>query len=169
MALSAGVVVPNVLRWYWWRMNGIGYAAATFLGVVLSAVSLIRPQTPVYLVFPLICGASLVAGIAASLATRPVDGETLVKFYRSVRPFGWWGPVRKAAEVHKRDRSESLGLTALNTVLGMGAILGLYLAPMYLVGHWYAKAGFWAALTAGCVVILKFTWYNHLPEADPAA
>ncbi|MBN2269642.1 MAG: hypothetical protein JXN61_03455, partial [Sedimentisphaerales bacterium] len=26
MALGAGVVMPNVLRWYWWRMNGWGYS-----------------------------------------------------------------------------------------------------------------------------------------------
>ena len=31
--LGAGVVVPNVLRWYWWRMNGWGYAAGTLAGL----------------------------------------------------------------------------------------------------------------------------------------
>ncbi|GAF90180.1 unnamed protein product, partial [marine sediment metagenome] len=38
MALGAGVVIPNVLRWYWWRMNGWGYAFGTFGGILLSLV-----------------------------------------------------------------------------------------------------------------------------------
>ncbi len=29
MALTGGIVVPNVLRWYWWRMNGWGYTLGT--------------------------------------------------------------------------------------------------------------------------------------------
>ena len=88
MALSAGVVVPNVLRWYWWRMNGAGYALGTFAGIGLALLALFRPDTPIYVVFPLICVASFLACVFASLATRPVDHETLTCFYRSVRPFG---------------------------------------------------------------------------------
>jgi len=83
-----------------------------------------------------------------------------------VRPFGLWGPVRKMAGPVDRDGSDHVGRTILNTVLGMGAILGAYMSPMFLVGHWYAKAGLWAAVTTVCVVVLRFTWYNHLPEAE---
>ena len=36
MALGAGVIMPNVLRWYWWRMTGWGYAAGTLGGIALS-------------------------------------------------------------------------------------------------------------------------------------
>jgi Na+/proline symporter len=36
MALGAGIVIPNVLRWYWWRINGWGYSVGTFVGIILS-------------------------------------------------------------------------------------------------------------------------------------
>ena len=169
MALAAGVVVPNVLRWYWWRINGIGYAFGTFAGLVLSLVDLFRPGMPDYVVFPTICTASLVTSILASLLTKPVAPEILGRFYESVRPFGFWRPVRDAANLsvdQQVEKSESLRLTVLNTVLGMVAIAGLYLFPMYLVGHWYAKSILWLTLASVAIVVLRFTWYNSLPAPE---
>jgi SSS family solute:Na+ symporter len=167
MALSAGVVVPNVLRWYWWRMNGVGYATGVLAGILLALFALFRPDTPVYVVFPLICLASLVACVGASLATRPVAGEILIGFYESVRPFGLWGPVREhicAPPEERQARSESPGLGVLNVLVGMVAITGMYLFPMYLVGHWYARSFLWLALASAAIVTLRFTWYNNLPD-----
>jgi len=169
MALSAGVVVPNVLRWYWWRMNGVGYAVGILAGIVLSLVALACPLMPVYVVFPLICLASLVGCVVVSLATKPVGTETLVNFYEKVRPFGLWGPVRREAAMLPEmgeGKSESFGLAALNVVLGMVAITGLYLFPMYLVGHWYGKSMVWLGLALGAVAVLGFTWYRNLPAAS---
>jgi len=171
MALSAGVVVPNVLRWYWWRMNGIGYALGTFAGIGLALLALFRPGTPIYIVFPLICLASLLACILASVATRPVDRETLVRFYRCVRPFGSWRPIRMQASLtaeEEQDKTECLWLTLVNVLLGMLAILGLYLFPMYLVGHWYAQSLACFVLSAAAMIALYFTWYRNLPAADVA-
>ncbi len=166
MALSAGVVVPNVLRWYWWRMNGVGYATGIVAGIVLALVALFNPEMPVYVVFPLICFASLMACVAVSFATKPVASEVLVQFYETVRPFGLWGPVREKVSISCETleaKSESFGLAALNVGLGMVAITGLYLFPMYLVGHWYGKAAMWLGLALGAIVTLAFTWYRNLP------
>jgi len=171
MALSAGVIVPNVLRWYWWRMNGLGYAFGTFAGLVLSLVALFRPGLPDTIVFPTICTASLVISILVSVLTKPVAPQILTQFYQSVRPFGFWQPIRDAADLsadQQAAKSESLRRTILNVVLGMVAIAGLYLFPMYLVGHWYAKSIFWLLLASAAIVTLRFTWYNSLPESEPA-
>jgi len=169
MALAAGVVVPNVLRWYWWRINGIGYAAGTFAGIALSLVSLFRPGTPDYVIFPTICIASLIFSVAGSMLTKPVSMDVLKQFYESVQPFGAWGPVKAAVGMspgQRVPRSERFGLTALNTILGMVAVSGLYLFPMYLVGHWYNQAVLWLVLALAAIVTLRFTWYNYLPESD---
>jgi Na+/proline symporter len=167
MALGAGAVVPNVLRWYWWRMNGWGYTAGTLGGVSLSLVVLFFPDAPTYYVFPLICVASLFASVAASLATKPTDGDILVRFYKSVRPFGLWKPVAVKAGLSKQEsssRSESVSLTILNVVLGMVAIAGVYLFPMYLVGHWYVNATIWFVLAVAPIFALRYTWYRFLPS-----
>ncbi|MHC4740164.1 MAG: sodium:solute symporter family transporter, partial [Planctomycetota bacterium] len=171
MSLGAGVIIPNVLRWYWWRMNGFGYALGMFGGMLLSLLALFFPDAPIYYVFPLICTASLITSIAVSLATKPVAASILIDFYESVRPFGLWKPIRQKARLSPdrlSAKSERLSIALLNVVLGMLMITGLYLFPMYLVGHWYAKSIFWFALAAAPAIALKYTWYRNLPESDSA-
>ena len=169
MALGAGVIIPNVLRWYWWRMNGAGYAFGTLAGILLALVVLFFPKAPSYYTFPLICAASLIISIAVSLATQPVDRHTLINFYKTVRPFGLWKPIRRQSQLSPGQllaKSECLSITLLNVLLGMLMITGLYLFPMYLVGHWYAKSFFWLALAAAAAITLKYTWYRNLPKPD---
>ena len=169
MALGAGVVVPNVLRWYWWRLNGWGYSIGTFGGIFISLIALFYPHIPVYLLFPLICFASFILSILGSLTTEPTRRETLVEFYRNIRPFGFWRPIRAEAGLSESayaDKSESARITLLNVGLAMCAITGLYLSPMFLVGHSYSKAALWLTALIVSAVILKFSWYDNLPPAE---
>jgi len=166
MALGAGVVIPNVLRWYWWRMNGWGYAAGTATGILFSVIALFMPELPMYVVFPPIVMASLLASVCTALATPPVDEPVLVSFYETVRPFGFWNPIRKRSRLSPKilaDSTENAWRAVLNTILGMVAITGIYLFPMYLVGHWYTKA--FVCLSAAIMAsgVLAFTWYRYLP------
>jgi Na+/proline symporter len=165
MALGAGVIMPNVLRWHWWRFNGWGYAAGTLAGILFSSIAIFMPEQPLYIIFPIITLASLAAGIIVSLSTPATGQETLKTFFTTVRPFGLWKPiknqVRESGEKSVRV-SGGTGRAILNVVLGMTAILALYLAPMYLVGHWYRYAGlcFTAAFLAAAA--LYFTWYRPI-------
>ena len=172
MVLGAGMAIPNVLRWYWWRINGWGYSVGTFVGIILSLIILFFPDAPVYYVFPLICVASLLASIAVSLVTQPADQDVLICFYRSVRPFGLWRPIREKARLSAEElavKSESISLTIFNIILAMLAITGLYLFPMYLVGHWYLNSMIWLGLAIAAVVALRYTWYRNLPVSGQEA
>jgi hypothetical protein len=51
----------------------------------------------------------------------------------------------------------------VNVVLGGVAILGVYLFPMYLVGHWHGWAMVCLGVAALAAVALVFTWYRRLP------
>ncbi|MCH7558239.1 MAG: hypothetical protein IIB56_12400 [Planctomycetes bacterium] len=166
MVLGAGMAIPNVLRWYWWRMNGWGYSVGTFVGIILSLTILFIPDAPVYYVFPSVCAVSLLASIAVSLATQPTDCDILVSFYKTVRPFGLWKPIVEKAELSVEElssSSESVLRTILNVVLAMLAITGLYLFPMYLVGHWYVNSIIWLVLAIAAILALRYTWYKFLP------
>ena len=167
MALGAGIIIPNVLRWYWWRMNGWGYALGTLGGVVLSLAALFFKQLPDYTLFPLIVTASTLMSIIGSLTTSAVDTKTLANFYRTVKPWGWWRPIKRLCELERpvlTRKSEGLPLTVLNIALGMIAINGLYLFPMYLVGHWYRQSALWFGVAMTALIILKYTWHHHLPK-----
>lgn len=97
----------------------------------------------------------------------PMEKDVSISFYRIVRPFGLWKPIRRECGLSPRElsgRSESVFLTVVNVFLGMVAIIGLYLFPMYLVGHWYFKSVVWLGPAISAVVVLKYTWYENLPE-----
>jgi Na+/proline symporter len=194
MAVGAAFVVPNVLRWYWWRLNGWGYAAGTAVGMLAALaiplslkastlwfgpaasgadvtwqLQLARTLSLPYVSFPVVSALSVIGCLAGTWAARPTDESILVSFYRTVRPFGAWGPVRAASALSERERKdprESMGLALLNVVLAGTVILGAYLAPMYLVGHWHARAAGWFALAAVAAVLLYFTWYRNLPAEE---
>lgn len=165
MALGAGVVMPNVLRWYWWRLNGWGYAAGTLAGIFFSLIALFFPDLPMYVVFPIITAASLSASVIVSLLGPAVEPEILDKFYKTIHPFGVWKPVKKRLR-ESGDNGEAglptlekTGLAIVNTIVGMIAILALYLTPMYLVGHWYFYSAISFAAALAAVVVLYHTWY----------
>jgi len=173
MALGAAFVIPNVLRWYWWRLNGWGYAAGTLAGLAgalpLLVLSLAKIELPLYVTFPALCVISLIASLAGTLLTQPTDPSILVSFYKNVRPFGAWGPIRTRCGLppdQLDDPTERLSLAAVNLVLASVVILGTYLAPMYLVGHWHLYAAACFAAAIGAAVPLYFTWYRNLPPPN---
>jgi solute:Na+ symporter, SSS family len=169
MSLGAGVIMPNILRWYWWRMNGWGYALGTAGGMLLSLVPLLVDGVSMFLVFPMICLASLLLSIFGSLLTQPVEQQILVRFYRSIRPFGLWRPVREKTGLTAEELSrkgERPWLTVFNVLVAMVGIHGLYMCPMYLVGHWYTQAALWAIVITVSIIVLSFTWYRHLPDTE---
>ena len=166
MALGAGVIIPNVLRWYWWRINGTAYAAGTFTGILASIVVLFNPDSPMYIYFPLIILFSGLVSIGVAYATKPVKKSVLVDFYKKVRPIGFWKPIKDELSKEEREykKSDSPFLAIVNTLFGIIAITALYLFPMYLVGHQVITALFLFGISAGIIIVLYFTWYKNLPE-----
>ena len=123
---------------------------------------------PTWVAFPIIVGASLVTSVAVSWLTAPVNQTLLIGFFRTVRPFGLWRPIRSASALSENERragSERPGIAIINVVLAMAVISGAYLCPMYLVGHWYAAALMSLGLVVGGGVLMKYTWYDRLPAA----
>ena len=169
--LAAGILPPNVLRWYWWRLNGWGYAAGVFGGMVLSLGQVLgdnyiwHAPTPLYIGFPVIALASTCITIIVTLLTRPTEKPTLLAFYRNVQPAGFWEPIRQAllAVEPAFRRETAFSREAANTALAVLAICGLYVGALYLILHQTSATLLCFGVTFTLVVILYFTWYKHLP------
>lgn len=169
--LAAGILPPNVLRWYWWRLNGQGYAAGVFGGMLLSLGQVFLeqfgaiPPLPLYIGFPVIAICSTIVTIVTSLLTAPTDIETLKNFYRKVQPAGAWQPAREAvlAETPGFRKQSPFTLDALNTVVALIGITALYVSMLYLVLHRLEVGFALLGITLLTAVILYFTWYKHLP------
>ncbi|MEP7213321.1 MAG: hypothetical protein ABI791_09615 [Acidobacteriota bacterium] len=169
--LAAGILPPNVLRWYWWRLNGQGYAAGVFGGMALSLGQVfvdtmyLDQPLPLYIGFPVIAIASTIITIAVSLMTQPTDIETLKNFYRKVQPAGAWRPAKEAllAEEPGFKKQSPFALDLFNTVVSMIGIIALYVSMLYLILHRHNTAFALIGTTIVSVIILYFTWYKTLP------
>jgi len=178
LGLAASMLLPNVLRWYWWRMNGWGYAAGTLLACVLSLAVLfwkhiavlvaIHPEPVPYVYTPFVYAVSLVGAIAVSLATQPVAPATLDEFYRRVRPRGLWGTVARRVGPLPPLTGVDASATriAANVLLGGAAIMSTYFGVFYLIGHWFADARVCAVVPSTSNAGLYFTWYIPLQRDD---
>ena len=175
--LAAGILPPNVLRWYWWRLNGQGYAAGVFGGMILSLGQVVLDTTvldnplPLYIGFPVIAILSTVVTIVVSMLTQPTDIETLKIFYEKVQPAGAWRPAKAAvlaANPNFRKQS-SFARDFTNTIIAMVGIIALYVSMLYLVLHQLTIGFSLLATTFVTIVILYFTWYLHLPPPAPVA
>jgi Na+/proline symporter len=173
--LAAGILPPNVLRWYWWRLNGQGYAAGVFGGMTLSLGQVFLEQfgalepLPLYIGFPVIAIMSIIVTIVVSLMTQPTDIETLKVFYRKVQPAGAWRPARNAvlSDDPGFRKQSPFSRDFLNTLIALVGITALYVSMLYLVLH-RLEVGFGLlAVTIVSAIALYFTWYKNLPP--PAA
>ena len=140
-------------------------------GVMLDSASTVCSPL-IWGSLPLISIVSLVATFAGTWLTKPTEAETLLSFYQNVRPFGFWGPVRAQVVIgldRSQMRAEGAGLALVNTMLGLVAIGGAYLAPMYFVSHNHSGALVCAGMAVVAVIALKFTWYDNLPDPEPVS
>ncbi|MFQ6079681.1 MAG: sodium:solute symporter, partial [Thermodesulfobacteriota bacterium] len=101
MSIGAGMIIPTLVRWYWWRLNGYGFAIGTVAGMVAAIVQrIVFPDVPEYVAFSFASGISLVTMIAGTYATKPTNEALLSEFYKTTRPFGFWGHIRESIPGH---------------------------------------------------------------------
>ncbi|MDX1531123.1 MAG: hypothetical protein R3362_06320, partial [Rhodothermales bacterium] len=138
LLLGAGMGSVLVLRWLWERINLWSEIAAITVSLVLAPVLLFvfdlsdAPDEDA-LRLALMAGLSTLAAVGVTFVTPPTDEATLVRFYRRVQPFGFWGRTARAAGADPRRSRRMLGLrlgltatTALSLFLclvGFGRLL----------------------------------------------
>ncbi|MCR4439621.1 MAG: sodium:solute symporter [bacterium] len=170
MSISAGLFIPVLLRWYWWRMNGYGFALGTVAGMVAAVLQrLLLPDVPEYVAFSLASGSSLVGTILGTLATRPTDRQVLRNFYCTTRPFGFWGPVREvfSPQVQDKLRGEHRR-DIVSTFMAVPWQLVLFLLWMMVIMHRWDQFKYGLVLLVALSIGLYFTWFRHLGKEVPA-
>jgi Na+/proline symporter len=173
-ALWGGYTASNVLKWYWWRFNGFGYFWGMVAGIAGSV--LIPLATRLQLIanlsdlnsFPIILALSLAGCFAGTLLTAPDEEAVLKDFYRRVRPWGFWGPIREKVQMEDPSFQPNPDFLRdmFNVVVGIAWQTSLVAFPVYLVIRRYeiSATAFGIALLTS--VILKFTWYDHLKKVE---
>lgn len=167
--LAAGLAGPIVLRWYWWRFNGNGFATATAAGLIAAlALNVAAPNLAFYLTFIIILGISLLAGFLGALFTPPTDMETLKSFWLRIQPFGFWEPVRAQLDGDwVQTVQKSSGSDRLNLPIAILWQLSGVVATIALLMHKWTSLGVSAAVFISLSGLLYFTWYKPLEKTPP--
>jgi Na+/proline symporter len=166
-ALYGGYVASNVLKWHWWRFNANGFFWGMLAGIGSSLVfSLFIPSGELLYWFPVLFGISLAGSIIGTYATEPTDMAVLKSFYSTVRPWGFWEPVKKLvmADDTAFVPNKNFKLNMFNVVIGTIVQLCLTILPMYLILQQKMPLMVTIALLVVLMTVLKKTWWNKLKD-----
>lgn len=156
------------LRFFWWRLNIYGEAAAMIGGIPLGYLIWFPfgfSQKPFWQGFLLLFVAGWVTILLVTFLTRPEEQKTLKEFYAKCKPPGWWGPVTrefsetesiKKREDTKRDIADcTLGilfcgalvvcvnsLVAINFILAVSAGILASIAGFIFIRRWKIRGIF---------------------------
>ena len=104
IAVGAGTGSVFILRWFWWRINAwsevFAMGASFVVSILLQSYFKMRSEDPSEFAWIVIITVSVstVVWLAATYLTAPEKKETLLAFYRRVRPSAaLWGPIAKEA------------------------------------------------------------------------
>jgi Na+/proline symporter len=170
MGLGGGLLIPRVLRMYWWRFNGAGYAIGMAVGLLGSIAQ--RAVLPdLYVVYKLLVtvGFGVLGSVVGTYLTRPTDRAILENFYRTTRPFGFWGPLARllapeaAAAMRREHRNDILAVP-----FALGWQVTLFLLPMQAVVQTWSAFGVTLCIFVACLGGLYVFWYRNLPPREPA-
>lgn len=166
MSLGGGLALPSMLKFYWWRYNGSGFAIGVLTGIIACFIQiLIFPEWLEWQQFVVVSLISLAAALIGTYANKPTDDATLFNFYVRTRPFGFWKPYKSRLDPAVRrnmEREHKNDLIASPFTLCWQ--ISIFLLPMQLIIGAYGEFGITFAVFAVCLSGMYFFWYRNLPK-----
>lgn len=165
--LYGGYIAANVLKWYWWRFNARGFYWGMLTGVAGALVfSRFFHGIEFLYYFPVLFLISAAGCFAGTFSAPAVDRDVLMKFYKQVRPWGFWKPVLQWVREEEPgiEPNKNFGIDMVNVALGIIAQLCMTLLPMYIVLWLKLPLLVTIAVLIVIAVILKKTWWNRLED-----
>ncbi len=124
LAIGAGTGSVYILRWFWWRINAwteiSAMAASLVTSIALQSIfGMDSSDINVFAQVMLITvSVTSVVWLSVTFLTKPETDETLLRFYRKVRPGGaLWKPITKLAP--KVDTDKGLGWDLADWAVGI--------------------------------------------------
>ena len=139
LSIGAGTGLIYLLRWFWWRINAWSEIAAMISSFCIAAGLFIAKKCgaplSTHITLALSVAFTTAVWVVVTLLTRPTRRETLLGFYRLVRPAGpGWNAIRK--ETGLGPSPDSLPHAFLGTVLGCALVYAaLFGTGSYLYGR----------------------------------
>ena len=156
LLLGAGMGVPLLLRWLWWRMTALAELSAIASSLVLAVLLLASFDDEGVRLLLMAATTSAVA-IAIARFGPPEPTERVDAFYLRVQPPGFWGPVARRCGRDPRADARRLSRGLLQTACGSLALFcALVGAGTWAFGSpapsWFPERAAW--ITANLAVAL---------------
>ncbi|HXX64316.1 MAG TPA: sodium:solute symporter family protein [Bacteroidota bacterium] len=168
-ALWGGYAAANLLKWYWWRLNGYGYFWGMVAGIAAAlAMPILVPSLSAIYAFPYILVVSLIGCFVGSYLSDPEPDEVLIDFYMRVKPWGFWKPVLAKVRLQHPEFQPNTNFRRdmFNVAVGTAWQTSLVALPIFIVIHETASMGIALAVLVATSLTLKFTWWDHLDAAS---
>jgi Na+/proline symporter len=173
LVTGAGTGTVLLLRWFWWRINAWSEVSAMIAAAVVSIFLQVvlkwkseEPRTFAYLMLVTV-GVTTVVWVVTTFITSPEPNETLIAFYKRVRPEGpGWNRIAAEtgnAAAHAQGR---LSLQILNWILGCALIYGSLFGIGKLIFKEWAMAAVYlfVAIVAGILISRSLTRGEQRPD-----
>ena len=180
LQIGAGTGLLYLVRWFWWRINAWCEVVAMVVSFLVSAIFIVGDKMAWWCVdvakaqtlleslgrevlvlnthhrLLITVGITTVAWIIAAYLTPKTDMNTLIEFYKRVRPGGpGWEPVRKAAGLsaeEMRNPEDNFPMALVGWTFGCAMIW----SSLFLVGNiLYGRTTF--AVLCGAVFVVSST------------
>ena len=165
MGLWSGLSIPTVLRLYWWRFNGAGFALGMVVGVGGAIVQrAFWPGLPEQWQFVILTLMGLVGSVVGTYLAKPTDRKILENFYRITRPFGFWRPLK---HIVSGDVQKAMAIEHRNDMIAIpfafAWIVTMFLMPLeIIIRNWTAFSITLPIFMIAMAGLYKF-WYKNLP------
>jgi Na+/proline symporter len=176
LQVGAGTGLLYLVRWFWWRVNAWCEVNAMISSFVFSILLLVLRKfgyaVPTHYALILTVVVTTMSWMLTAFLGQPTDRQTLIRFYRKVRPFGpGWKAIRREAgitEAEARGSHESFPLALVGWVSGSLTIWSaLFTVGNVLYGRWVYAAVLLAVFIGSGLVLIKVI--NRLWEKGPVA
>jgi len=170
LELGAGTGGVYLLRWYWWRVNAWSEISAMAAAIVMTlslhwgalwmaVIGRDKPfsgSDPVVFAKTTLCttGVTTLVWLAVTLLSAPEKNETLVHFYKKVRPqITGWKPVAELAG--ESNGTRDLGRNLLSWILGCVMVYSMLACIGQICFGRYASAGIMGAIAVVSAIAIS--------------
>ncbi|MBI3123346.1 MAG: Na+:solute symporter [Ignavibacteriales bacterium] len=120
LQIGAGTGLLYLLRWFWWRINAWAEVAAMVSSFAISIVLLILNKNGIefstHISLIITIAFTTICWVTTSYLSPQTDKQTLIEFYKKVRPFG---PGWKAIKIEAGFTDNELEESKNNIPLGL--------------------------------------------------
>lgn len=168
MGLTAGGIGPYILRLYWWRCNAWGQIGGTVIGglsaIVQYALWPDLEQVPLFIIMTSI---SVIGTVGLSYLTPATPMPILLNFYKTTRPFGLWGPLKKQMDPEEyKVWAKEHRVDIISVPFVMLAQITIFLLPMQLMIKAYSSFFMTLPIFIVSAAGVYWFWWRNLPSKE---